>query len=44
MMGAGRVFAIDTVQDRLDMARRQGAETIDFNLEDPVETLKRLSG
>lgn len=44
MMGAGRVFAIDTVQDRLDMARRQGAETIDFNLEDPVETLKRLTG
>jgi threonine dehydrogenase-like Zn-dependent dehydrogenase len=44
MMGAGHVFAIDTVPSRLDMARAQGAEVIDFNAEDPVEALKRLTG
>ena len=43
-MGAGRVFAIDAIPSRLDMARRQGAETINFDQEDPVETLKRLTG
>src|SRR4029078_12947543 len=26
LMGAGRIFAIDTVASRLDMARTQGAE------------------
>jgi threonine dehydrogenase-like Zn-dependent dehydrogenase len=41
---AGRVFAIDTVPTRLSMARAQGAEVIDYNLEDPVETLVRLTG
>ncbi len=44
MMGAGRVFAVDTVPDRLDLARRQGAEAIDFNEEDPIETIRRLTG
>lgn len=44
LLGAGRVFAIDQHQDRLKMARNQGAETIDFGHEDPVETLKRLTG
>ena len=29
---------------RLEMARRQGAEVINFDEEDPVETLKRLTG
>ncbi len=43
-MGAGRIFAVDAVPSRLDMARRQGAETINFDQEDPVETLKRLTG
>jgi len=43
-MGAGRIFAIDAIPSRLDMARRQGAETINFDEEDPVETLKRLTG
>lgn len=41
--GAGRVFAIDTVQARLEMARRLGAEVIDYEKEDPVETLRRLT-
>lgn len=44
LLGAGRVFAIDCVESRLDMARSQGAETIDFNEEDPVEAILRLTG
>ena len=42
--GAGRVFAVDTVPDRLEMARAQGAEAVDFDREDPVETVRRLTG
>ncbi len=42
-VGAGRVFAIDSVESRLEMARAQGAEVIDFEAEDPVETLKELT-
>ena len=30
LLGAGRVFAVDAVPSRLDMARVQGAETINF--------------
>jgi threonine dehydrogenase-like Zn-dependent dehydrogenase len=41
---AGRVFAVDCVESRLDMARRQGAEVIDFNREDPVDVLLRMTG
>jgi threonine dehydrogenase-like Zn-dependent dehydrogenase len=44
MLGAGRVLAVDTVQDRLEMARRQGAEAIDFNVDDPVEVIFSLTG
>lgn len=44
LFGAGRVFAVDRHADRLDMAREQGAETVDFSKEDPVETIKRLTG
>lgn len=44
LMGAGRILAVDTVADRLDMARAQGAEVIDFNAEDPVDTIRRLTG
>jgi threonine dehydrogenase-like Zn-dependent dehydrogenase len=43
LLGAGRIFAIDAVASRLDMARDQGAETIDFNAEHPVEALRRLT-
>ncbi|GAB3486163.1 zinc-dependent alcohol dehydrogenase [Azotobacter salinestris] len=43
LLGAARVFAIDQCPDRLQMARQQGAETIDFNREDPVQTLRRLT-
>jgi threonine dehydrogenase-like Zn-dependent dehydrogenase len=44
LMGAGRVFAIDGFEDRLDRARELGAECINFEQEDPVEALKRLTG
>ena len=43
LQGAGRVFCVDHRADRLAMARRTGAETIDFSAEDPLETLKRLT-
>lgn len=44
LMNAGRVFAIDAIPDRLEQARRQGAEVIDFSREDPVRTLQALTG
>ncbi|MGQ9424530.1 zinc-dependent alcohol dehydrogenase [Gilvimarinus sp. F26214L] len=43
-MDAGLIFAVDSVPDRLEMARRQGAEVIDFNAEDPVEKIRSLTG
>ncbi|QSQ13047.1 zinc-dependent alcohol dehydrogenase [Myxococcus landrumensis] len=43
LMGAGRVFAVDCHEDRLDLARSQGAEVINFDEEDPVKTLLRLT-
>lgn len=43
-LGAGRIFAVDTIASRLDMARAQGAEIIDFNAEDPVQAIQRLTG
>jgi threonine dehydrogenase-like Zn-dependent dehydrogenase len=44
LLGAGRVLAIDGHDDRLLTARRQGAEIINFNREDPVAAIKRLTG
>ena len=44
LQGAGRVLAVDQLPSRLEQARRLGAETVDFSREDPVETLKRLTG
>ena len=38
------MFAVDRVPSRLEMAREQGAEAIDFEREDPIETLLRLTG
>ncbi|MGE0759605.1 MAG: zinc-dependent alcohol dehydrogenase [Pirellulaceae bacterium] len=40
LMRAGTVFAIDTLPDRLAAAERMGAEVIDFNRADPVETIR----
>jgi len=44
LKGACRVFAVDCVESRLELARAQGAEPIDFNKEDPTEVLLRLTG
>ena len=44
LLGAGRVIAVDRHQDRLEMAKAQGAEIINFDEEDPVETIVRLTG
>ncbi|EAW33290.1 zinc-dependent alcohol dehydrogenase [Lyngbya sp. PCC 8106] len=44
LLNAGRVLAIDNIPSRLEMARAQGAEVIDFNAEDPVEAIRRLTG
>jgi threonine dehydrogenase-like Zn-dependent dehydrogenase len=44
LLGAARIFAVDNIESRLEMAQAQGAEIINFDLEDPVETLLRLTG
>src|SRR5690349_15976808 len=44
LMGAGRIIAVDCVPDRLEMARAQGAEVIDFEKEDPEEVVVELTG
>ncbi len=44
LMGAGRIFAIDRIPERLAMARRQGAECINFEKEDPVAAIEELTG
>lgn len=44
LMKAGRIFAVDCVPSRLEMAREQGAEVVDFSREDPVAALRQLTG
>lgn len=44
LMDAGRVLAVDNIDSRLDMARAQGAEVINFDEDDPVRTIKALTG
>jgi threonine dehydrogenase-like Zn-dependent dehydrogenase len=44
LMDAGRVFAVDNIDSRLDMARAQGAEVINFDKDDPVKTIRALTG
>lgn len=44
LLGAGRVFAIDAEPSRLEMARAQGAEVINFEEDDPVAVLHELTG
>jgi threonine dehydrogenase-like Zn-dependent dehydrogenase len=44
MQGAGRVLIVDGNADRLETARLQNAETIDFNAEDPVKIVAELTG
>src|SRR5690606_589021 len=43
LMGAARVFAIDRLPDRLQMARAQGAEVINFEEENPVSAIERMT-
>lgn len=40
---AGRIFAVDAVASRLERARAQGAETIDYSREDPVAALRDMT-
>ncbi|MDR7300164.1 alcohol dehydrogenase catalytic domain-containing protein [Haloactinomyces albus] len=42
--GAGRVLAVDSVAGRLETARRQHAEPVNFTSEDPVAMLRELTG
>lgn len=44
LFGAGRILAIDRIPSRLEMAKAQGAEVINFDEEDPVETILSLTG
>ncbi len=44
LLGAGRVLAVDRQPSRLEMARAQGAEVINFDEEDPVEAIRNLTG
>lgn len=43
LFDAGRIFAVDCIPSRLEMARRLGAEVINYEEEDPVETIVRLT-
>lgn len=44
LLGAKRVIAIDTVPERLALARESGAETIDYAAADVQEALKEMTG
>ena len=41
--GAARVIAVDSHADRLERAREQGAEVVNFNDDDPVEAIMGLT-
>lgn len=43
-LGAERILVIDDNEDRLEMARAQGAECINFAREHPVEAIRELTG
>jgi len=44
LLAAGRIFAVDRVPDRLEMARMQGAEVVNFEEDDPVEAIVQMTG
>ena len=44
LKGAGRVFAIDRIPSRLELARNQGAEVINFEEDDPVAAILSETG
>jgi threonine dehydrogenase-like Zn-dependent dehydrogenase len=43
LLDAGRIIAVDRHPSRLEMARDQGAEVINFDQDDPVKTIRRLT-
>ena len=43
LLGAGRVIAIDTVPERMSMAKAAGAEVLDFMKEDVYERIQDLT-
>jgi threonine dehydrogenase-like Zn-dependent dehydrogenase len=43
LLGAGRVLAIDTIPERLALARQAGARTLDFRNEDIYERIQELT-
>jgi threonine dehydrogenase-like Zn-dependent dehydrogenase len=43
LLNAGRIIAIDAIPSRLEMARRQGAEIVNFEREDPLTAIKDLT-
>jgi threonine dehydrogenase-like Zn-dependent dehydrogenase len=43
LKGASRIFAVDAIPSRLMLAKKQGAETINFNEEDPVSVIKEAT-
>jgi threonine dehydrogenase-like Zn-dependent dehydrogenase len=44
LLGAERVICIERIPERLERARKLGADTIDADREDVVETLKQVTG
>jgi threonine dehydrogenase-like Zn-dependent dehydrogenase len=45
LLGAGRVIAIDRFPERLELAQKAGAETLDYEeFDDIVEVLKEMTG
>jgi threonine dehydrogenase-like Zn-dependent dehydrogenase len=40
LLNAGRIFAVDAISSRLEMARSQGAEPVNFEDEDPVQAIQ----
>ncbi|MBY4401630.1 alcohol dehydrogenase catalytic domain-containing protein [Rhodococcus fascians] len=44
LQGASRVIVVDGIESRLETARRQNAEPVNFNAEDPVATVLELTG
>jgi len=43
MLMGGQVIAVDRLPDRLKMARKQGAQTVNFDEVEPVETILKLT-
>src|SRR6266487_4491624 len=44
LLGAERVIALDDTPERLELARKAGAETLDYTEIDVIETLKVMTG